>query len=411
MFPTRVRYVFLLVICGLGAAPAASAQYDVDSDDRLWLRAVLDLRLVQGPAAPSWTDGGPGKTRYGGRSTDSGFERVTRIELAQLALEFGAALPGDIRARAQVNIQNDIAGDYTPWIVEANLRKEWGAPAGGWGLQAGVMNLPFSLEHTGAAWSPELTISASALNSWLWEDVSLAGVEGEWWKDTQSGLRLGVLAGVGYGPDLFGRLLALRGWAMGDGLGGINGDLRSRMGRARISTMSVTAGPGRTPGSRSATRVSGFALKLGYFDNLGDQDEPGVWHTRVATVGAIFHPHPSVDVIIQALRGKARVQTLTNDSDLRAFYALVSHRYRDHRFTIRYDEFRVKTWTAATRRRARRRHHRRLLLSMGAAPSRRTRIHLANSRRPAISNLSFPRTAGNSAIVSATDRRPHLDRL
>ncbi len=205
--------------------PLASAQYDVEPEERFWLRTLLDVRIARGPAAPSWTDSGPGKTRYGGRSTDSGFEHVTRIELAQLAIEAGAALPGDLRAQVQLNVQNDVAGNYTPWLVEAILRKEWGEAAGGWGLQAGVMNLPFSLEHIGAAWSPERTISASALNSWLWEDISLAGVEGEWWRDTQGGLRLGVLAGVGYGPDLFGRLLALRGWVMGDAQGGINGDL------------------------------------------------------------------------------------------------------------------------------------------------------------------------------------------
>ena len=137
--------------------------------------------------------------------------------------------------------------------------------------------------------------------------MSLAGVEGEWWKDTQSGLRLGVLAGIGYGPDLFGRLLALRGWAIGDGLGGFNGDLPlpngtrtdifdERDGRPAAYTW-VTVGD---VGER-------VALKVGYFDNRGDQDNPGVWHTRVATAGVVFHPHPSVDVIVQALRGKARV--------------------------------------------------------------------------------------------------------
>ena len=36
------------------------------------------------------------------------------------------------------------------------------------------MNVPFSLENSGPAWTPEYTISASALNSWLWEDISLA---------------------------------------------------------------------------------------------------------------------------------------------------------------------------------------------------------------------------------------------
>ena len=85
-----------------------------------------------------------------------------------------------------------------PWLIEAILRKEWGAARNGFGLQTGVMNVPFSLEHTGPAWPPEYTITASALNSWLWEDLNLAGVEAEWWRITGSGIRLGALVGVGF---------------------------------------------------------------------------------------------------------------------------------------------------------------------------------------------------------------------
>ena len=126
----------------------------------------------------------------------------------------------------------------------------------------------------------------------------------------------------------------------------------------------------------------------------------------------VFHPHPSVDVIVQALRGKARVQTLTNDSDLRAFYALS---FASLPGTIDSasvtTSFRVEDVDGATRR------------TNAATVSRPTyfyewglrhRIGLEylwiNSRRPASSPRSnFPRTAGKSAIVSATDRRPCRD--
>jgi hypothetical protein len=82
-------------------------------------------------------------------------------------------------------------------------------------------------------------------------------------------------------------------------------------------------------------------LKFGYFDNLGDQGTPDVWHTRLATVGVILRPLPRVDFIVQYLRGKALVRDATNDSSLRAFYALLSHRRGRHRISARYDEFRV----------------------------------------------------------------------
>ena len=77
-------------------------------------------------------------------------------------------------------MQPDIADDYEPWLIEAFVRKEWARQPTGWGVQAGLMSAPFSLEHIGPAWSPEYSLSASALNSWLWEEITVAGVEGEW---------------------------------------------------------------------------------------------------------------------------------------------------------------------------------------------------------------------------------------
>jgi hypothetical protein len=332
--------LLLFFCCGL-ASLAAQAQYEVDQEDSVWLRALLDVRVVRGPQAPSWTDHGPAKLRYGGQSRDAGFEHETRVALSQLVLQFGASLPGGIRAQAQANVQPDLADGYEPWLVEAFLRKEWGEPQSGWGLQAGLMGTPFSLEHVGPAWTPEYSISASALDSWLWEEISLAGVEGEWWHETKLGPRLGVVVGAGYGPDQLARLLALRGWVIGDSLSGVNSDLPlpngtrtdifdERDDRPAAYTLITISDPGERG-----------ALKLGYFDNLGDQNATGVWHTRFATVGSVLHPWPDIDFVVQYLRGKALVLETTNDSSLRAFYALLSLRHRAHRASVRYDEFRV----------------------------------------------------------------------
>src|SRR6266704_897152 len=191
---TAITRTWCLLICG-ALSPQVYGQYAVDADKPVWLRALLDVRLVRAGPAPSWTDRGPGKTRYGGSPSDSGFQRATRFALSELALEVGAALLWDVRARAQINVQPDVADSYRPWLIEATLRKEWGDEGQGWGLQAGVMNSPFSLENVGPAWSPEFTISAAALDSWLWEDISLAGAEGEWWHTTGSGVKLDALVG------------------------------------------------------------------------------------------------------------------------------------------------------------------------------------------------------------------------
>jgi hypothetical protein len=341
MSPAMARTA-CIALCCVCSSPAF-AQYEVEQDQRVWLRALLDVRLVHAGPATSWTDGGAGKTRYGGRSTDTGFERATRLELSQLDIEAGAALPWDVRAQAQINIQRDVADGYEPWLIEAILRREWGDANQGFGLQTGVMNLPFSLEHVGPAWSPDFTLSASALNSWLWEDVSLAGAEGEWWRVTKSGFRLGALVGTGYGPDQLGRLLALRGWALGDGLSGFNGDLALP---ARFNDRTEIFDERDHRPAAYAWLTLGDAeeiasLKVGYFDNNGDENTAGVWHTRFSTVGATVHPHPRIDLLVQYLNGTAHVRQPANDSSVRAFYSLVSYHYKRQRVSVRYDSFAV----------------------------------------------------------------------
>ena len=181
-------------------------------------RSTTSNRKIASGCEPCWTcaslaggrhqagpTAGQGKRATGEKPLTPDSERVTRFGLSQFAIELGAALPWDVRAELQLNIQPDIADDYDPWLIDAFLRKEWGDHTDGWGLQTGLMSVPFSLEHVGPAWSPEYSISASALNSWLWEEISLAGIESEWWHDTRSGLRLGITLGAGYGPDQLGK--------------------------------------------------------------------------------------------------------------------------------------------------------------------------------------------------------------
>jgi hypothetical protein len=341
MFPVLRTLSLLLLGCWL-VAPAARAQYENEEESRVWLRALLDVRVARGGSSPSWTDHGPGRTRYGGDLTDGASEAETRFALAQLALQLGATLPWDVRAQIQANVQPDVADSYTPWLVEAFLRKEWQGAKNGWGLQAGLMNTPFSLERTGPAWTPEYLLSSSALDTWLWEETSLAGLEGEWWYDTERGPRLGLIVGAGYGPDQFGRLLALRGWVIGDHVIGSNGDLPLPNGtRTEIFDERDDRVAAYAMVSLSDRQERG-AIKIGYFDNMGDQGVAGVWHTHFTTIGVVLHPLPSLDVVAQYLSGDALVASPSNDSELRAYYGLLSYRYRRHRLTARYDEFRLE---------------------------------------------------------------------
>ena len=339
-FAAQIAWTLLCCACAVPAWAQSESDYEVPQDSPVWLRALLDVRLARSGPAPSWTDSGAGTLRYGG-SAASG--RVTRLVLSQLAIEIGATLPGGVRAQAQINFEPDIADSAEPWLIEAILRKDWGDAAKGFSLQGGVMNLPFSLEHVGAAWSPDFTISASALNSWLWEDASLAGLEGEWWHETSSGVRLGALVGTGFGPDRMARVLALRGWALGDGISGINTDvpLPNRTERERIFDERD-----HRPAVYSLLTLSDkdevASLKVGRFDNRGDEATNGVWRTKFTVVGATLHPFSHIDVLAQYLDGSAHVAAPNNDSDMSAWYALVSWHRDRQRITARYDSFRIR---------------------------------------------------------------------
>jgi hypothetical protein len=314
------------------------------------LRALLDLRIVRGTQAPSWQEGGPGNLRYGGvQESDGSFERVTRFAISQLAVEPSADLPWGMRFHAQVNWDGDIddRGDTSPdhdvvRLIEGYLRRDWGTPANGWGVLVGVSNPPFSLENIGPAWTPKYTLTPSALNTWLWEDGRVLGLEGEWWKTTRDDVDLNAFAGMGWGPDQMGILLARRGWVLSDYLNGIN------------SVVPIPA-DGQTNGfderdGRPALYVGGTVadpwkigkLQAGYFDNLGNLAVQGVWEMRYAVVGVALQPVAGLDILFQYLIGKTATRTNGFSSTVQALYPLISYRWRQHRVTFRYDDFRVQ---------------------------------------------------------------------
>jgi hypothetical protein len=331
------------------AAVRAQDDYAVEPERALSLRAVLDLRIVSAGPAPSWMDRGPGATRYGGVDDNGHFERVTRFSIAQFALEPDARLPWGMTAHAQVNWEGDLddRGDVDPThdaprLVEGWVRKEWSNGTDGWGLLAGVSNPSFSLEHGGPAWTPRYTLTPSALNTWLWEEGRVLGLEGEWW-GTVRDWEVSAFGGAGWGPDRQGILLAQRGWVLSDWLAGENStmvlpspgavthEFDERDGRPALYTGLDLRDPWKVGD-----------LRFGYYDNLGNLAVAGVWETRFGVAGIAVQPLPGLDLIFQYLIGKTTTRAAPINYTIQALYPLVSYRWRSHRLTVRYDNFRVE---------------------------------------------------------------------
>jgi hypothetical protein len=340
----------LLALALLVAAPSSADEYSVAEDKSVWLRALLDVRIVRPGSAPSWMDRGPSVTRYGGVVGGNGqFERVTRFAISQFALEPGGWLPGDVELHAQANWegniddQGEVSPDYdAPRLVEGWARRAFGDTRDGWSVLAGVSNPPNSMEHTGPAWTPRYTLTPSALDTWFWEEGRVLGVQGDWWTTTANETELNAFGGFGWGPDQQGILLARRGWVMSDWLAGMNSTMPLPPGGTTNEFEERDGRPAVYVGGNVRDPWKIGELHAGYFDNLGDLSVKGVWETRYATVGVSAAPLPGLDLMFQYLIGKTNNRSGPFDNTIQAFYPLASYRWRGHRISVRYDNFRVQ---------------------------------------------------------------------
>jgi len=333
-----------------GVEANAPDEYAVEEKSPLSLRALLDVRILRAGKAPSWMDRGPGKTRYGGIVEDGDFTRVTRWAISQLALEPQVELPWGLLAHAQVNWEGNIDdhGDVdpthdSPRLIEGWVRKEWDLDDHGGSLSVGVTNPTNSLEHVGPAWTPRYTLTPSALNTWLWEEGRVLGFEGEWWSRILGEWEASAFAGAGWGPDQQGILLAQRGWVLSDWLAGINSTLvLPAPGTETHEFDELDGRPALYTGFQIRDPWKIGRLRLGYYDNLGDLAVSRVWETRYGVAGVAVEPLPGLEVIFQYLIGKTMTRTNHFDSTIQALFPLVSYRWREHRITARYDNFRVE---------------------------------------------------------------------
>ena len=201
------------LVCALAAlwATPAAAESSLNLISAETLELTGDVRLVAVGGEESWVDGGLGKLRSGG--TEDGDVRLTP-QLGNVNLiwkpQFTWSLSGTIVGSLQ-------GGERT----EAGLSEAYLSfkPMRGTNLafsaRAGLMWPPISLEHEGADWHVRDSITPSAINSWVGEEVRPVALEGT--VNANLGAhRLRAIAAVMAANDTSGTLLAFRGWALHD---------------------------------------------------------------------------------------------------------------------------------------------------------------------------------------------------
>jgi hypothetical protein len=292
----------------LSAGPARAA--DMPQTGLLTAYANLDLVAADGPRA--WLDqGGTGKARFGNPKSDALRLRPYGTEAGiVLQPDFGWSLSGLVSAVAQHGQDKaiDLNEAYLRWRplpidgVRATVR-------------AGLFWPSVSLEHGGGEWAVTETVTPSAINSWIGEEVKVGGVEAN--LSTMIGAHRLSLTAAGFGlNDTAGTLLTFRGWALHDEkatlfsfqpLPVMNAFMRNAQARETRPMIDLDHHIGWY--AKLAWAPPGpFELQYFHYDNRADPQsfDAGLqwgWRTRFDHLGAILDLDGRTRLIAQAIDG------------------------------------------------------------------------------------------------------------
>ncbi len=326
---------FLLV-----AAQARSADWELD----------VDARLVSSDGDRSFTQGGLGTLRFD--SSQSGL----RLGRARIALS--QALGEVWSLRVDASAWGD--DDRNPVdLTEAYLQFRPYPVAGyRFRVKAGAFHAPISLENRASGWESPYTVSYSAINTWLGEELRTIGVEGQMdWLGTRTGhgFDLSATGGMFTLNDPAGAVLATRGFDFSDRQTTLFGRVGSR-GSGPLQPVGLFheidghAGYYAGVEGRYLDRVIVRAL---HYDNRADAEvfdgaiSGFAWNTRFNSVGVRTETAGGWTAIAQWLDGETYIEP--NEAYLswpfKARFALVSRQIGKHRLSVRFDSFAVDSET------------------------------------------------------------------
>ena len=340
----------LLGVLATNLAPrtVAAADFQVAPWLQLDFAGLADLRLVRTSGQRNNQDGGLGKVRFG--AGESGAETGGRIGDASLVgtalLPGGIALVGHVRAEPTQRTAVDVIEAYARWRPVATS-------AWRWQVKAGAFFPPISLENDGVAWSARYTLTPSAINSWVGDEMRTIGAEGriEWRGDLDRFELLGAVFGWN---DPAGVLLAYRGWNFTDRPAGLidrqqqPNEIAFHSGRIPPVYADVAREIDDRAGyyAGASWRRAGIGrLAVLRYDNRADpraRRHVFAWETKFWSVAAEAEPLPGVTVLAQAMDGSTLVwpsAATRSHTDFSSAYVLAAYEAGRWRVALRGELF------------------------------------------------------------------------
>ena len=347
---SRFRYVKPVWLCALLCAGWQAHAIEI--------RGLVDLRVGNSDADRSWTRDGLDKTRFDRNSGG--------IRLGQAFLRVDGDVSDDVSASLVASASDDRRRLVD--ITEAWLG--WNpVPSSAWKtrVKLGAFFPATSLEidYDSIGWTPVRTISSSAINSWIGEELRTQGLE---LTMTRKGVTEASPHDYGFTLALFGRndpigsLLAWRGWSISDRITGLTESIRladlpvyrqggelSQQSRSIRIAREIDNRPGFYVGAHYAYK-SWLSVSALHYDNRGDpliiKNGQYSWNTRFNHLSARIQPDDQWQFLFQALHG----ETIMGPNAVRlryaAWYALASHPLGAGSLAIRVDRFSAKEHSA-----------------------------------------------------------------
>ena len=314
------------------------------------VEGYLDFRAAVVADETSWLDGGLGKTRFGGE--DDAFS-------GSAALTAAFQVTPALLATATVQYQPELQRPFG--LLEGYVRyRPVSITPWRWSLKAGAFLPPISLEHDGVGWSTTRTLTPSAVNTWVGEELRTFGAE----LHVEHRGRHGTLDGraaVFFKNDPAGELLASRGWAMGDIAPGIDGSLRQPDVHAPVARAPV---PMRFRPFVELDDKPGYYAALGwrpssqrritalYYDNHAELDESvryagrtvRAWRTYFWNIGA-EQRFGEWALLAQAMHGSTLFEPVPGrvlDTDFNAGYLMLAREHGTWQPALRLDLFQAR---------------------------------------------------------------------
>jgi hypothetical protein len=319
------------------------------------LHGFLDLRAVSPSGERSWDDGGLGKARYG--SGDGGLHPGAAVLNANWQATPALSMVADLQYQPDEHRHADVMDAYlryrpasiTPWR---------------WSVKAGAFFAPISLENEGIGWTSLWTITPSAINSWVGEELRTTGAEFSVEHRGSNTFQAGVAV---FGKnDPAGELLATRGWSLSDLASGLHASVREPDVYAPAAHASVPVEyrpfdeidhhPGWYADASWESPAYGKIVLLRY-DNRADPEaweryddrKVFAWHTRFWSLGARTRMG-DVTLIAQAMDGDTAfepVPELYLDTHFSSGFLLAGWERGAWRPALRFDLFSLRQTPAS----------------------------------------------------------------